>query len=57
MFHNLSGSNAHLFLKVPGKSFNNEGIIVIIPENKGKYTIFNVKINVKLGGMTNKDGK
>ena len=57
VFHNLNGSNARLFLKVPGKSFNNDGIIVIISENKGKYTIFNVKINVNLGGMTNKDGK
>ena len=55
MFHNLGGYDAHLFIKELGKKFN-ENDIGVIAENK-KYISFNVKINVKLAGVTNKDGK
>ena len=55
-FHNLSGYDAHLFIKKLGKRFNKNDIGVIA-ENKEKYISFNVKINVKLAGVTNKDGK
>ena len=47
--HNLSGYEAHLFIKELGKMFNENGIRVIA-ENKKKYISFNVKINVKLAG-------
>ena len=56
MFHNLSGYDAHLFIKELGRRFNKNDIGVIA-ENKEKYISFNVKINVKLAGMRNKDGK
>ena len=56
MFHNLSGYDAHLFIKELGKRFNKNDIGVI-GENKEKYISFNVKINVKLAGVTDKDGK
>ena len=55
MFHNLSDYNAHLFIKELGKRFNKNDIGVIA-ENKEKYISFNVKINVKLAGVSNKDG-
>ena len=55
MFHNLSGYDAHLFIKELGKKFNKSDIGVIA-ENKEKYISFNVKINVKLAGVKNKDG-
>ena len=55
MFHNLSGCDAHLFIKELGKKFNKRDIQVIA-ENKEKYISFNVKINVKLAGVKNKDG-
>ena len=55
VFHNLSGYTAHLFIKEPGKKFNKDNIGVI--ENKDKYISFNAKVNVKLAGVTNKDGK
>ena len=54
MFHNLSGYDAHLFIKELGKKFNKSDIGVIA-ENKEKYISFNVKINVKLAGVKNKD--
>ena len=54
MFHNLSGYDAHLFIKELGKKFNKSDIGVIA-ENKEKYISFNVKINVKLSGVKNKD--
>ena len=44
----------HLFLKVLEKMFNKDGIGVV-SENKKKYVSFNVKINVKLAKMTNKN--
>ena len=55
-FHNLSGYDAHLFIKELGKRFNKDDIWVIA-ENKGKYISFNVKIKVKLAGVTDKNGK
>ena len=56
VFHNLSGYNTHLFIKELGKKFN-RGDIGVIAENKEKYISFNVKINVKLAGVRNEDGK
>ena len=56
MFHNLSGYDAHLFIKELGRRLNKDGIGVIA-ENKEKYIGFNVKINVKLAEVRNKDGK
>jgi len=55
-FHNLSGYDAHLFIKELGKLFNKDDIGVIA-ENKEKYISFNVKIPVKLAGVTDKNGK
>ena len=56
VFHNLSGYDAHLFIKELGKKFNKSDIGVIA-ENKEKYISFNVKISVKLAGVKNDDGK
>ena len=56
VFHNLSGYDAHLFIKELGRRFNKNDIGVIA-ENKEKYISFNVKINVKLAGVRNKHGK
>ena len=56
MFHNLSGYDSHLFIKELGKKFNKD-VTGVIAENKEKYISFNVKINVKLAGLSNKDGK
>ena len=56
VFHNLSGYDAHLFIKELGRRFNKNDIGVIA-ENKEKYISFNVKINVKLAGVKDKDGK
>ena len=55
MFHNLSGYDAHLFIKELGRRFNKNDIGVIA-ENKEKYISFNVKTNVKLAGVKYKDG-
>ena len=55
MFHNLSGYDAHLFIKELGKKFNKDDIGVIA-ENKEKYISFNIKINIKLAGVKHKDG-
>ena len=54
-FHNLSGYDAHLFIKELGKRFKKNDIGVIT-ENKEKYISFNVKIHVRLAGVSNKDG-
>ena len=54
-FYNLSGYNAHLFIKELRKRFNKNDINVIA-ENKENYISFNVKINVKLAGVKYKDG-
>ena len=56
VFHNLSGYDAHWFVKKLGRKFNKDDIGVI-PENKEKYISFNVKINVELAGVKDKDGK
>ena len=56
VFHNLSGYDAHLFIKELGRRFNKNDIGVIA-ENKEKYISFNVKINVKLAGVKYKDGR
>ena len=50
VFHNLSGYDAHLFIKELGYRFNKDDIGVIA-ENKEKYISFNVKINIKLAGV------
>ena len=55
VFHNLNGYDAHLFIKELGKRFNKNDIGVIA-ENEEKYIRFNVKINVKLAGVSHKDG-
>ena len=54
VFHNLSGYDAHLFIKELRRKFS-RGDIGIIAENKEKY--INVKINVKLAGVRNEEGK
>ena len=51
VFHNLSGYDAHFFIKELGKRFNKKDIGVIA-ENKEKYIIFSIKIDVKLAGVT-----
>ena len=51
----MSGYDAHLFLKEPGRRFNKNDIGVI-EEDKEKNINFNVKINVKLAGVSIKDG-
>ena len=55
LFHNLSGYEAHLFIKELGNRFKKNDIGVIA-ENKEKHTSFNVKINVKLAGVKYNDG-
>ena len=56
VFHNLSGYDADLFFKELGRKFDKDDIGVIA-ENKEKCISFNVKINVKLAGVKDKDGK
>ena len=55
VFHNLSGYDTHLFIKELGKRFS-KNYIGVIAENKAKYISFNVKANVKLAGVSNKEG-
>ena len=50
-FHNPSAYETHLFLKELQRKINKDGI-GDIAENKEKYISFNVKINVKLAGVT-----
>ena len=45
VFHNLSGYDAHLFIRQLGKKFNSEDIGVIA-ENKEKYISFSVNVVV-----------
>ena len=45
VFHNLSGYDAHLFIRELGKKFNKNDIGVIA-ENKEKYITFNVDVVV-----------
>ena len=56
VFHNLSGYDAHLFIKELGRRFHKNDIWVTA-ENKEKYISFHVKINVELAGTRDKDGK
>ena len=56
VFHELTGYDAHLFINELGRKLNKDDIGVI-GENKEKYTRFNIKINVKLAGLKDKDGK
>ena len=56
MFHNVSGYDAHFFIKQLGKKIN-RGDIGVIAENKEKYISFNVNFNVKLAVLRNEDGK
>lgn len=44
------------FIKELGIKFNKDDIEAI-PEIKGEYITFNVKISVKLAGVSNKGGK
>ena len=54
VFHNLSGYDAHLFIKELGRRFNKNNFGVIA-ENRENYISFNVKINVKLAGLSNEN--
>ena len=45
VFHNLSGYNVHLLIRVLGKKFD-KGKISVIAENKEKYISFNVDVVV-----------
>lgn len=56
MLHNLSGYDARLFITTFGKKFNKDNM-GYIEEDWEKYIGFNVKINVRVAGVTNKDGK
>ena len=47
VFHNLSGYDAHLFIRQLGEKFQRKDIGVIA-ENKEKYISFNVKVDVQL---------
>ena len=53
MFHN---KDAHLFTRELGKKFGKDDIVVF-QEYKEKYVSFNIKINVKLVVVINKDGE
>ena len=56
VFHNLSGYDSHLFIKEIGKRVS-KNHIGVIAENKEKYISFNLRSNVKLGGVGNEDGR
>lgn len=56
MFHKLSRYVAHFFLKELGKNFNTDHIRAIA-ENKTEIIRFNAKINLKVAGVSNKNGK
>ena len=44
VFHNLSGYDAHLFIKEPGKKSKDIGVI---PKNKEDYLTFSVNVTVE----------
>ncbi|XP_057311370.1 uncharacterized protein LOC130649159 isoform X1 [Hydractinia symbiolongicarpus] len=54
VFHNLSGYDAHLFIKELAKKYG-EGGMSVIAENKEKYISFST--DVKVGEYTNKNGE
>ncbi|XP_057290793.1 uncharacterized protein LOC130613470 [Hydractinia symbiolongicarpus] len=56
IFHNLSGYDAHLFIRELGEKYDTQDI-GCIAENTEKYISFNVKIKVPLGGMVYGDGE
>ena len=55
VFHSLSGYDTLWFIKELGRRFNKKDIGVLT-EKKEKYISLNVEINVKLAGLSNKDG-
>ena len=55
VFYNLSGYDAHFFIKELGRRFSKNDVGVIA-ENKEKYISFNIKIKLKLAGVRNEDG-
>ena len=55
LLHNLTGYDAHLFIKELERRFKRKNI-GIIAENKEKYISFNVKVKIKLAGVRNEDG-
>ncbi|XP_057297205.1 uncharacterized protein LOC130626118 [Hydractinia symbiolongicarpus] len=56
IFHNLSGYDAHLFIRELGEKYNMQEI-GCIAEKTEKYISFNIKIKVPLGGMGYGDGE
>ena len=52
----LYRGTTHVFIRELGKKIKKDNAGVIA-ENKEKYTSFNVKINVKLAVVSNKNGK
>lgn len=56
IFHNLSGYDAHLFIRELGEKYNTKDI-GCIAEDSEKYISFNVKTKVPLAGVTNSSGE
>ncbi|XP_057305351.1 uncharacterized protein LOC130642280 [Hydractinia symbiolongicarpus] len=56
IFHNLSGYDAHLFIRELGEKYDTQDISYIA-ENTEKYISFNVKIKVPIAGMEHGDGE
>ena len=54
MFHNLSGYDAHLFIKELARKYGKEGMNVIA-ENSEKYISFS--LNIEVGTYVNKKGE
>ncbi|XP_057310212.1 uncharacterized protein LOC130648190 [Hydractinia symbiolongicarpus] len=55
-FHNLSGYDAHLFIREFGRKLNKDNVSVIAG-NKEKHISFSVSIPVTLAGLTDRNGK
>ncbi|XP_057294619.1 uncharacterized protein LOC130623147 [Hydractinia symbiolongicarpus] len=56
IFHNISGYDAHLFIRELGEKYDTQDI-GCIAENTEKYISFNVKIKVPIAGMGYGDGE
>ncbi|XP_057310491.1 uncharacterized protein LOC130648455 [Hydractinia symbiolongicarpus] len=56
IFHNLSGYDAHLFIRELGEKYDTQDI-GCIAENTEKYISFNVKITVPIAGIGYGDGE
>ena len=56
VFYNLSGCDAHLFIKKLRKMFN-ENDIGVIAEKREKHIRINFRIYVKLAGVINNDAE